>query len=85
MSDRSFIDQQDVITAGILQEAAVEQLQRARVLNLPMRSTSRASFKMGSVVCPVGRDIAEGVTGWATLRPRRCGRSMWRGPQGSDI
>ena len=65
MSDRSFIDQQDFTTAGILQEAAVERLQRERLLNTPHMLLRPEIFQDGNAWCALlGRDISVGVTGW---------------------
>lgn len=65
MSDRSHIDQQDYITASILQEAAVEELQRARKRNAPHMLLQPEIFQDGNAWCALfGRDIAVGVTGW---------------------
>lgn len=65
MSDRSYIDQQDYITAGIRQEAAVEELQRARALNKPSAIYRPGLFQDGNAWCALlGRDIAVGVVGW---------------------
>ena len=65
MSDRSYIDQQDYITAGIHQEAAVEELQRARLRNTPSAIYRPEVFQDGNAWCALlGRDIAVGVTGW---------------------
>ena len=65
MSDRSHIDQQDYITAGIRQEAAVEELHRARRLNTPSSLYRPELFQDGNAWCALlGRDIAVGVTGW---------------------
>ena len=65
MSDRSFIDQQDFITTGIRQEAAAEDLQRARKQNAPHMLYQPEIFKDGNAWCALlGEDIAVGVTGW---------------------
>ena len=65
MSDRSYIDQLDYITAGIRQEAAVEELNRARKLNTPSAIYKPELFQDGNAWCALyGRDIAVGVTGW---------------------
>lgn len=65
MSDRSHIDQQDYLTAGIHQEAAVEDLQRARLLNTASAIYRPEIFQDGNAWCALlGRDIAVGVTGW---------------------
>ena len=65
MSDRSYIDQQDYITSGIHQEAAVEDLHRARKLNTPSGIYRPEVFQDGNAWCALfGRDIAVGVTGW---------------------
>lgn len=65
MSDRSFIDQQDYVTASILQEAAVEQRERAHTLNLPHAIYRPQIFQDGNAWCALlGRDIAVGVVGW---------------------
>ncbi len=65
MSDRSHINQQDYITAGIRQEAAVEELHRARRLNRPSALYKPELFQDGNAWCALyGRDIAVGVTGW---------------------
>ena len=65
MSDRSHIDQQDYITASIRQESAVEELQRARLLNKPSAIYRPEIFQDGNAWCVLlGRDIAVGVTGW---------------------
>lgn len=64
MSDRSHINQQDYITASIRQEAAVEELQRARRLNTPSAIYRPELFQEGNAWCAVfGRDIAVGVVG----------------------
>lgn len=65
MSDRSYIDQQDYVTAGINQEAAVEALCRARRLNTPSAVYRPTLFQDGNAWCALyGRDIAVGVVGW---------------------
>ena len=65
MSDRSHIDQQDYVTASIRQEAAVEELQRARRLNTPSGMYRPELFQDGNAWCALlGRDIAVGVVGW---------------------
>ena len=65
MSDRTFIDQQDHTTASIRQEAAVEDLQRARLRNTPAVTYRPDIFQDGNAWCALlGRDIAVGVVGW---------------------
>lgn len=65
MSDRSHIDQQDYITAGIRQEASVHDAQRARLQNTPSAIYRPDLFQDGNAWCALyGRDIAVGVTGW---------------------
>lgn len=65
MNDRSFIDQQDFQTASIHQEAAMELLQRARLLNTPSAIYTPRIFQDGNAWCALlGEDIAVGVTGW---------------------
>ena len=67
MSDRSYIDQQDYLTAGIQQAAAEEALQRAQTLNRPSAIYRPELFQDGNAWCALlGRDIAVGVTGWGS-------------------
>lgn len=97
MSDRSHIDQQDYVTASIHQEAAVEELQRARRLNTPSAIYRPELFQDGNAWCALlGRDIAVGVTGWgdtpeaamkafdeAWVAPARCYQRPMR--EGHDV
>jgi hypothetical protein len=65
VSDRSHIDQQDSITAGIRQEAAVYEVERAKTLNRPSTIYRPDLFQDGNAWCALyGRDIAVGVVGW---------------------
>lgn len=65
MNDRSYIDQQDYITASIGQEVAVERLIRARAENAPHMRYRPKLFLDGDTWCALfGEDIQSGVSGW---------------------
>lgn len=65
MSDRSYIDQQDYVTASMHQEAAGELLHRARLLRQPSAIYRPRMFQDGDAWCALlGEDIAVGVVGW---------------------